>query len=109
MTTLSYHSFETYPTEAKLNSSGGYRSKLEDMDEHKFVGVSFKKETILTGVATQGYGDPELQEWVTEYVVKFIREDTGEGEVEEFILDRHGKPKVTVRFVSVPGIITCVQ
>ena len=82
-----------------LNGSGGYRAGKEDPLGLKIVGVKFKKETVITGVATQGYGNgddpPYVQEWVTEYILKFVRQEGGE---EEYILDSQGKPKVTVRF-----------
>lgn len=94
--TLSYHSFVTYPTEAKLNISRGYRAKQEDDIAFKFVGVEFKKETIVTGVATRGFGDPEVQEWVNEYIIKFIRQKSGQDEITEYILDSDGRPKVKV-------------
>ena len=90
-TTLSYHNFETYPSEAKLNSSGGYRAKKDDAIEDKFVAVEFNNETVLTGVATQGFGDPDIEEWVTQYYVKFTRQRS---DVQGFIKDSYGRPKV---------------
>ena len=95
---ISIHDLETYPTKDNmmLNSPGGYRAGKEDPLSLKIVGVKFKKETVITGVATQGYDDgtPDVQEWVTKYIVKFVRQKGGE---EEYILDSNGKPKVTVR------------
>ena len=91
--TLSFHDYATYPSEAKLNSSGGYRASKMDNFALKIVGVKFKKETIVTGVAIQGFGDPDVQEWVEKFVVKFIRY---KGVEEEFILDSNGRPKVNV-------------
>lgn len=92
--TISVYDHGTYPTEAKLNSSGGYRAKLNDPIEYKFVAVKFDNETIVTGVATQGFGDPEIQEWVTHYSIKFTRQKSGEDEAEEYILGSDGRPKV---------------
>ena len=92
--TYSYLSLETYPTEAKLNSSGGYRARVKDLMEHKFVMVKLENETIVTGVATQGYGDPNIKEWVTEYSVKFTRQKSGDHEAEDFICGSDGRPKV---------------
>lgn len=96
--TVSMHSLETYPTKENmmLNSPGGYRSDKKDDLSLKIVGVTFKKETVITGVATQGYDDGPsgVQEWVTKYTLKFLRQKGGE---EEYILDTNGKPKVTVR------------
>ena len=92
--TLSYLSLETYPTEAKLNSSGGYRADVKHLMEHKFVMVLFENETIVTGVATQGYGDPDIKEWVTYYSVKLTRQKSGDDAAEDYILGSDGLPKV---------------
>ena len=90
----SFLNWGTFPTKAKLNSSGGYRAKKSDPEKHKFVRVTFTKETILTGVATQGFGDPEVAEWVTKYVVRFVRMKNGEEQKQEYINDKDGRPKV---------------
>ena len=92
--THSLHSFETYPTEAKLNSSGGYRAKKVDDISDKFVLVKFHNETIVTGIATQGFGDPDIKEWVTEYFVKLTRQKSGDEETEDYIFGSDGRPKV---------------
>ena len=92
--TLSMHSPETNPTEAKLNSSGGYRAEAKDDIIHKFVIVKFDNETIVTGIATQGYGDPEIEEWVTEYFIKLTRQKSGDEEIEDYIFGSDGRPKV---------------
>ena len=92
--TYSYYSLETYPTEAKLNGSGGYRAKVEDHIKYKFVRVTFDKETIVTGVATQGFGDPDIKEWVTEYWVQFTRQKSDD--TDDYIFGSDGRPKVTV-------------
>lgn len=91
---LSFHDWDTFPTEAKLNSSGGYRAKKSDPENYKFVRVTFTKETILTGVATQAFGDPAVDEWVTKYIVSFVRMTNGEEQKREYINDKDGRPKV---------------
>ena len=91
---FSFHGWDTLPTEAKLNSSGGYRANKSDPEIYKFVQVIFTKETILTGVATQGFGDPVVDEWVTEYIVRFARMTNGEEQKQEYINDKDGRPKV---------------
>lgn len=91
---FSFHDWDTFPTEAKLNSSGGYRAKKSDPEKYKFVQVTFTKETILTGVATQGFGDPAVDEWVKKYVVRFVRMKNGEEQKPEYINDKDGRPKV---------------
>lgn len=97
--TFSSLNLETHPTKAKLNSSGGYRAKKKDPMNYKFVMVKFENETIVTGVATQGYGDPDIKEWVTEYFVKLTRQKSGDDEVEDFIFGSDGRPKV-IQFLS---------
>jgi len=97
--TYSYHSLETYPTEAKLNSSGGYRARKGDDMSFQFVRVKFDNETIVTGIATQGFGDPDIKEWLTEYFVKFTRKKSGDVETEDYIFGSDGRPKV--RFVLI--------
>lgn len=92
-TTISIYSRASYPSKEtiKLNSSGGYRAQKGDYNIFKFVGVTFKKETIITGVETQGYGNADVQEWIKTYFVTFNRQKSTD---EEFLLDKHGKPKV---------------
>ena len=92
-TTISIYSRAIYPSKEtiKLNSSGGYRALKRDPIIIKFVRVRFKKETIITGVETQGYGNADVQEWIKTYFVTFNRQKSTE---EEFLLDKHGKPKV---------------
>ena len=92
-TTISIYSRAVYPSKEtiKLNSSGGYRALKGDQIIFKFVRVRFKKETIITGVETQGYGNADVQEWIKTYFVTFNRQKSTE---EEFLLDKHGKPKV---------------
>ena len=92
-TTISIYSLAFYPSKEtiKLNSYGGYRARKGDPISDMFVRVRFKKETIITGVATQGYGNADVQEWIKTYFVTFNRQKSRE---EEFLLDKHGKPKV---------------
>ena len=62
------------------------------------MAIEFDNETVVTGVATQGFGDPEVQEWVTQYFVKFTRQKSGEEQVMVYISDSDGRPKVTFIF-----------
>ena len=38
----------------------------------------------------QGYGDPEIKEWVEQYYVSFTRQSSSE----KFYVDSNGRPKV---------------
>ena len=58
------------------------------------MNVKFDNETIVTGIATQGYGDPEIDEWVTEYFIKLTRQKSGDEENEDYIFGSDKRPKV---------------
>ena len=88
--TYSYHDLNTYPNYAKINGTGGYRAKETDKLIEKFVSVTFDTETVVTGVAMQGFGDPEIKEWVEKYYVSFMRQSSSE----KFFVDSDGRPKV---------------
>ena len=90
MQTNSVYDSNTYPTYAKINGTGGYRAKETDELKFKFVSVKFDTETVVTGVAMQGYGDPEIKEWVEQYYVGFTRQSSSE----TFYVDSDGRPKV---------------
>ena len=90
MQTNSVYDLNTYPTYAKINGTGGYRAKETDKLIEKFVSVTFDTETVVTGVAMQGFGDPEIKEWVEKYYVSFMRQSSSE----KFFVDSNGRPKV---------------
>lgn len=90
LNTHSYYNLETLPTNAKINGTGGYRAKETDKLTEKFVSVTFDTETVVTGVAMQGFGDPEIKEWVEQYYVSFMRQSSSE----QFYVDSNGRPKV---------------
>ena len=93
LTSVSTHSFldwTTIPKYAKINGTGGYRAKETDKLAEKFVSVTFDTETVVTGVAMQGFGDPEIKEWVEKYYVSFMRQSSSE----KFFVDSNGRPKV---------------
>ena len=58
--------------------------------------VNFDNETIITGIATQGYGDPDIKEWVTWYSIKLTRQKSGDDETEDFIFGSDKMPKVNI-------------
>ena len=91
LVSFSIHPPETHSIEAKINVSGGYRAAKEGKLEDKFVSVEFETETVVTGVATQGFGDPEVEEWVEQYYVGFTRQSSTE---KLYVKDSRGRPKV---------------
>ena len=90
MKTHSFHNWNTIPIYAKINGTGGYRAEETDELKNKFVWVTFDTETVVTGVAMQGFGDPEIKEWVEQYYVSFMRQSSSE----RFFVDSDGRPKV---------------
>ena len=90
VSTHSFHDWTTIPKYAKINGTGGYRAKVTDKLIEKFVSVTFDTETVVTGVAMQGFGDPEIKEWVEQYYVSFMRQSSSE----KFFVDSNGRPKV---------------
>lgn len=54
---------------ARLGSSGGYRA--DPNAQQSWIMVQFYKPTIITGIATQGYNDSTIKEWVREYYLGF--------------------------------------
>lgn len=90
MSTHSFLDWTTIPKYAKINGTGGYRAKETDKLAEKFVSVTFDTETVVTGVAMQGFGDPEIKEWVEKYYVSFMRQSSSE----KFYIDSNGRPKV---------------
>ena len=71
--------FKNYgPQRARLhltNPSPGYRASNVEANE-SWILIEFGKETVVTGIATQGYGNTAIKEWVTKYTLMF---STGSG------------------------------
>ena len=84
--------FNTYgPQRARLNRPYyGYRADDSAKSNETWIIVKLRNETVITGVATQGYGVTEAQEWVTKYSLMY---STGN----EFFpfKERSGKVKVS--------------
>ena len=68
------HNFATYgPQRARLNLASwppGYRANPTELDS-SWIKVNLGTEKIITGLATQGYGDTAMMEWVTSYSVMY--------------------------------------
>lgn len=66
--------FEKYgPKRARLHlrkPSPGYRAGNVNANQ-SWIMVELGKETVVTGIATQGYGDTAIEEWVTKYTLMF--------------------------------------
>lgn len=66
--------FASYgPQRARLNSMSwppGYRANPEKL-QSTLIKVDLGTEKVITGLATQGYGDTSVMEWVTSYIVMY--------------------------------------
>ena len=54
---------------ARLHSSWGYRSDPTVKIKANMIGIDLRKEMVITAIATQGYGDPIVAEWVDSFNV----------------------------------------
>ncbi|KXJ20935.1 Coagulation factor VIII [Exaiptasia diaphana] len=55
---------------ARLMSPNGYRADVNALND-SWISVDFKREVVVTGIATQGYGNITAQEWVTQFVLLY--------------------------------------
>ena len=69
--------FATYGAHrARLNITSwppGYRANAKTTDFH-WVRVSLHSEMVITAIATQGYGEPQVDEWVSNYMLLYYRD-----------------------------------
>jgi len=57
-----------------FNTYGGHRARLNLTSwppGHRSSKIELKEKMIITGIATQGYGDPKHPEWVKQYMVLY--------------------------------------
>ena len=68
------HDFATYgPHRARLNLGSwpqGYRANPAELNS-SWIKVNLVTEKVITGLATQGYGDTAVMEWVKSYSVMY--------------------------------------
>lgn len=48
-------------------SPPGYRARNGVSDKLPWIRIDLRREFTITGIATQGYGDASIAEWVTSY------------------------------------------
>ena len=60
------------------------------------IDVQLGKDKVITGLATQGYGDVTVRRWVTKYKVFYRRGDN----VQDQLTDEGGKFMVSENFLS---------
>ena len=91
--------FNTFgPHRARLNISSwpqGYRSATDQLNSSWFK-VDIGRIMVITGIATQGYGDVSVNEWLTAYILLY-----SQGEEEDYTSFREGNGNnVQVRRVT---------
>lgn len=69
--------FQTFgPQRARLDLQSwapGYRADPSDAQPH-WIRVDLEEDMIVTAIATQGYGDPVVAEWVKRFMLLYERE-----------------------------------
>ncbi|XP_031555918.1 retinoschisin-like [Actinia tenebrosa] len=55
----------------KTSSPQGYRGD-KSAPKESWITVDFEKKLVITAIATQGYGDPTTDEWVTKFVLLYF-------------------------------------
>lgn len=78
------------PKQARLNNQKWPQGWSADLrDENPWLKVSLDADYVITGIATQGYGNPVFNEWVEKYSLVWL--DTTAGEI---YYHENGKVKV---------------
>ena len=57
------------PGRARLNQTGGYRAMPNS--NQAFLSVHFFQPMIITGIATQGYSNLSVEEWVKKFLMGY--------------------------------------
>ena len=54
---------------ARLHNPLGYRADPTVSVPSNMIGIDLEEDMVITAIATQGYGDPRVSEWVTSFNV----------------------------------------
>ena len=82
------------PQNARLNNQKWPQGWSTDpSDQNPWLNVSLDADYVITGIATQGYGNPVFSEWVESYYILWLDSEAGEVYYQE-----NGKVKVGVIF-----------
>ena len=66
---------------ARLNLTSwpaGYRANKEKSDFFPWLKINLDQDMVITGIATQGFGNVSLNEWVTNYMVFYDKRGADE-------------------------------
>ena len=64
---------------ARLHNFRGYRGDPQAAEPLNFLVINFDVEMVITAIATQGFGDPKVNEWVTSFQMLY-KDSKGEQE-----------------------------
>ena len=67
----------------------GYRAR-SNSERPPWIKIDLRKELVITGIATQGYGEASVAEWVTSYRLMYTTKKDF-----DYFNDIHGKPLVS--------------
>lgn len=82
------------PQNARLNNQKWPQGwSVDPSDQNPWLNVSLDADYVITGIATQGYGNPVFSEWVESYYILWLDSEAGEVYYQE-----NGKVKVGVIF-----------
>lgn len=76
------NAFETFGAHrARLNLTtwpAGYRANIDALDDFTWIKIKLDQDMVITGIATQGYGNASFSEWVSSYLIFFEKEGVKE-------------------------------
>ena len=88
--------FKTYgPQRARLNMTSwppGFRSAPDKADSAWFK-VEIGQIIVITGIATQGYGDTSVSEWLSSYILLYSK---GDDDHFSYFMDTNGELQVSL-------------
>ena len=57
---------------ARLNLTSwppGYRANVDALGDFTWIKITLDQDMVITGIATQGYGNTSFSEWVSNYLI----------------------------------------
>ena len=60
---------------ARLHNRVGYRADPKVDTRSNMIGINLEEDMVITAIATQGYGDSAVSEWVTSFNVLYKNSD----------------------------------
>ena len=74
-----YATFGAHRARLNLTSwPAGYRANKETIGYFPWLKINLDQDMVITGIATQGFGNASLNEWVTSYMVFYDKRGADE-------------------------------